>query len=292
VIRRLQELAFFFAESGRLAEAAKLVSQAGGKAPPAARPSLLKAIRALDTLYYPQIQERYYPVMVPVAGGTFLMGDGDEAEEHMPVEQTVKDFHLARTETTVWQYYLFAIATGRRLQVPAWGLWGDYPVVNVAWYEALEYAYWLSKQKGLTSPLRGPLSGDSITVDWQAGGFRLPTEAEWEYAARGGRAGAKKNYFYAGGNELSELAWYGDNAQERAQPVGRLKANALGLYDLSGNVWEWCWDNASPLSDPDKRRVVRGGSWDCQAVSCRVTARYGSYPDGGDQDYGFRVARR
>ena len=122
-------------------------------------------------------------------------------------------------------------------------------VTGVSWLDAVAYCAWLSEKTGKE--------------------YRLPSEAEWEYAARGGVNGAKDNFTYAGSDNIDEVAWYNGNAGGKVHPVGQLKKNQLGLYDMSGNVWEWCADTWGPYagcssaSETDStRRVIRGDSWD------------------------------
>jgi formylglycine-generating enzyme required for sulfatase activity len=160
---------------------------------------------------------------------------------------------------------------------PEWG-WNDkHPMVKVNYNDAVAYCNWL---------------GEEFGGDW-----RLPTEAQWEFAARGGNN--SKGYTYSGGNDLDEVAWYADNAGGKTQSVGRKKPNELGIYDMSGNVWEWCKDwygdySSSAQNNPKgpasgSYRVLRGGSWGNAASYCRVAHRgYGS-PAGRGVGNGFRV---
>ena len=251
--------------------------------------------------------------MVRVRGGTFTMGctseqGGDCDVDEKPMRQvTVSDFYIGKYEVTVNEFKAFVEATGYRTDAETDGgsyMWtgsewkkragvnwrcradgsqrpaseGNHPVLHVSWNDATKYCGWLS---GKTDK-----------------NFRLPTEAEWEYAARGGSLG--RGYKYAGSNSLDEVAWYSDNSGAQTQPVGRKKANELGLYDMSGNVWEWCADwhgryGSTAQSNPKgpssgSERVYRGGSWDEGADGCRVALRFDAPPGSPDNVQGFRVA--
>ena len=158
---------------------------------------------------------------------------------------------------------------------PSWGWQENHPIVNVTWDDASAYAQWAGK--------------------------RLPTEAEWEYAARGGRL--SKGYTYSGGNDPGAVAWYDGNSGKQTQPVGEKSPNELGLYDMSGNVWEWCADlydenyyRNSPKQDPTgpssgQFRVLRGGSWNINDSYCRLTYRNWFFPSLRGNNIGFRCAQ-
>ena len=219
------------------------------------------------------------PAMVFVKGGTFIMGNGAEDKKWAHAE-TVADFSMSRYEVTVGEYKTFCTATGRAMpEAPDWGWQDKHPMVYVTYNDAVSYCNWL---------------GEKFGGDW-----RLPTEAEWEYAARGGNKSNK--YTYAGGDELEKVAWFEDNAGEQTQAVGRKKANELGIYDMSGNVWEWCKDwygkdyyKTSPATNPKgptngENRVLRGGSWYYGATDCRVANRDASAPSNRNRGSGFRV---
>ena len=187
------------------------------------------------------------------------------------------------------------------------------PVNYVNWYAAIAYCNKLSVKEGLDCAytVSGitdwenlaysaiPTSSDStwnaVTCNFEANGYRLPTEAEWEYLTRGG-----ENYTYAGSNTIDDVAWYTTNTEDTgSRDVKTKAANGYGLYDMSGNVWEWCWDwygsitsstGASGASSGNNR-VRRGGSWYGDAFSCRVANRYGNIPYYRYNYYGFRLVR-
>lgn len=150
---------------------------------------------------------------------------------------------------------------------------GDYPVTEVTWFGAQAFCEWM--------------------------GGRLPTEAEWEYAARGGKQ--EKNYKYSGSEKLQQVAWYQDNAGESCHAVGQKEPNELGLYDMSGNAWEWCHDwygmnyyAQSPSENPmgphsGETRIIRGGAWNMDAWNCRVSNRSSKSPGITYNYYGFRL---
>src|SRR5262245_7681044 len=157
------------------------------------------------------------------------------------------------------------------------------PVESVSWWDAVAFCNALSKVEGLAPAYRLHAGVGGIEWDASADGYRLPTEAEWEYACRAGTSGARYG-------ELDEIAWYRGNSQERVHEVGGKRPNAWGLYDMLGNVWEWCWD----LYDAEvygTYRVLRGGGWFDEHWSCRASVRRRSHPTFRIDDVGFRVAR-
>ncbi|MFJ2194137.1 formylglycine-generating enzyme family protein [Kitasatospora sp. NPDC087861] len=159
---------------------------------------------------------------------------------------------------------------------------GDrYPADSVSWYDAVHYCNELSRRDGFAPAYR--LDGESVSWDRAADGYRLPTEAEWEHACRAGTDGPRYG-------PLDEIAWHRGNSGERPHDVGGLRPNGFGLYDLLGNVWEWCWD----VYDAEVYggyRVLRGGGWFDEHWSCRASVRRRSHPTLRIDDVGFRLAR-
>ena len=299
-------------------------------------PLILRQIKvgAISTAlsFTPLLGAAQAPEMRPIPTGTFQMGsltgDADEKPVHTV---TVSSFHLAKTETTFTQFKIFVDATGyvtdaergdgsfvwdslgwHKRELVSWrhdergrlrsrtgGDFGNFPVLHVSWLDAARYCNWLSRQFGLEEAYS--FSGDTVNSMYNANGYRLPGEAEWEYAATAGRALADHP---ASSGRLHALAWYSGNANHRV-PAGALKnANAFGLHDLQGSVWEWCHDwyarnayTAKSKSDAGgppggQERALRGGSWNNNGAHCRITNRSSRYPDFRDGSVGFRVARR
>jgi formylglycine-generating enzyme len=164
----------------------------------------------------------------------------------------------------------------------------------VSWADAVVFCNELSRAEGLEPVYR--IYGDRIKVSWEHNGWRLPTEAEWEYAARAG-----EEMLYAGGNELDDVGWYAKNSRGQAHAVGQKRPNSWGLYDMSGNVWEWCWDWYGSYSSAKKEapkgpeegqeRVFRGGSWFNYESFARVAYRNAHQPSFVNPDLGFRAVR-
>ena len=206
------------------------------------------------------------------------MGSNSDESDEQPVHSvTVSDFSMSKTEVTFEQYDAFCTLTGRdKPDDEGWGR-GDRPVMNVSWHDVTAFCEWMTRTTGKT--------------------YRLPTEAEWEYAARGGSK--SKGYKYSGSNDLDAVGWYGGNSSRKTHPVAQKQPNELGLYDMSGNVWEWCADwygdySSSPQTDPQgsnsgKFRVLRGGGWHYSVSNCRVAYRFKHYPDLKYNNLGFRL---
>ena len=258
--------------------------------------------------------------MVLVGGGTFRMGADDEMPDESPAHEVgVNSFWIDAREVTVGEFARFIEATGYRTDAERFGWSGVFDRESGDWAR-VEGADWRHPE----GPASEAATGEPVCqVSWRDAseyarwaGKRLPTEAEWEYAARGGQAGRR----YAWGDELRPKGrpvanwWQGefpardtgeDGFRGRA-PVGSFAANGYGLYDVAGNVWEWCEDwyagdyyPASPRANPagppaGEERVIRGGSWMCAENFCsnyRVAARSHATPDTGLDNLGFRCAR-
>ena len=250
---------------------------------------------------------------VKVEAGSFTMGDefGDLWHVCRPVHQVMLtyDFYMGKYEVSFDEYDAFCEATGRsKPDDKGWGR-GQRPVINVSWWDAIAYCNWVSEREGL--PVAYRLLGETdegqmldangnVTTDiTQVVGCRLPTEAEWEYAARGGKHHSP--YQYSGSDNVDDVAWYSGNSVNKSQEVGQKIPNALNIYDMSGNVWEWCSDwwyeyTETPKINPynstaGSNRMVRGGSWVHDAVFSRVASRGHADPSGTEIIIGFRIAR-
>ena len=225
----------------------------------------------------PEVIKQLVANMVRVEGGTFTMGatleQGSDVEDNeKPTHKvTLSDFYIGKYEVTQAEW---KAVMGKN---PSHFKGDNFPVENVSWSDCEEFIRKLNELTGKN--------------------FRLPTEAEWEYAARGGRHsyGVK----YAGGSDIDNVAWHADNGNNTTHPVGTKRANELGLYDMSGNVWEWCQDwygsySSSSQTNPagpssGSERVLRGGGWSNVVGGCHVSHRGSSTPDYADNNIGLRL---
>ena len=216
--------------------------------------------------------------MVKVEAGTFMMGATSEMKDpysdEEPVHQVTltNDYYMGKYEVTqaLWQAVMGSNPSEYK---------GDnFPVETVSWNDCQKF---ISKLNSLTGRM-----------------FRLPTEAEWEYAARGGKE--SRGYQYSGSSNISDVAWYDENSGSKTHPVGTKQANELGIYDMTGNVWEWCSDWYSSYSsssqtnptgsDSGSARVSRGGGWFNDASYCRLSVRFYYTPDFRLDNLGLRLA--
>jgi len=246
--------------------------------------------------------------MVEVEGGTFTMGLNGKLDMEKPAHEVKLNSFLA-AEYPVTQC-LYEFVTGKN---PSYFLGRRRPVERVSWYDAVEFCNRLSELAGLEAYYiinkdkkdQNNTNGKDdpkwlVEMNPSALGYRLPTEAEWEYAARGG-VRWEDGFEYAGSNDLRKVGWYGENGHKESQPVGLKTPNQLGLYDISGNIYEWCWDwydgdfyGSSPSKNPlgaeqGHSRVLRCGSWGNFRRSCRVADRSYYFPYLRNNYFGFRV---
>ena len=218
--------------------------------------------------------------MIFVEEGTFMMGSENAGEDALPIHPVnVNSFYLGISEVTVSEYLSFCREANYPAPEANIELKDDHPITFVNWYDATAYIEWLAKKTGLP--------------------YRLPTEAEWEFAARGGNH--TRGLPFSGGENINDVGWYSQNSLGAMHhPVGQLKANELGLHDMTGNVWEWCQDwynskfySVSPTRNPvgpsvGKVKVGRGGSWYNKGVP--IGFRYFITPQSKTNYVGFRVA--
>jgi len=228
--------------------------------------------------------------MVTVKGGTLPQGSGLAG-------QRVKTFQIGKYEVTWGEWKevrAWAVANGYTDLVDIGsGTSADHPVQQVSWYDVVKWCNAKSQKEGL-KPVYQVAGKTYKTSEYyptllnSANGYRLSTEAEWEWAARGGLK--SKGYTYSGSNDVNAVAWYQYNSSGGSKMVGTKAANELGLYDMSGNVWEWCWNQAGNYYY-DRR--IRGGSWRYDFIFCRVDALTGCHDSAYDResDTGFRLAR-
>jgi len=284
-----------------------------------------------------------FPGMDFIQGDTFKMGDqfGDGEDDEDLHTVTVGDYYLGRHEVTLEEFSTFVASSGYKTDAETEGgsyLWNgekwerksgvdwrddtqgntrrsseyNHPVIHVSWNDAVAYCNWRSEQEKLTPVYR--ISGSNVTANWDANGYRLPTEAEWEYAAR--ERGAKVRF--GNGKDIADASEMNFDAREpykesysragrylaKTVKVGSYEANSQRLYDISGNVWEWCWDwydsdyysasdGTTDPHGPDEGsdRVYRGGGWSDTARLCRATFRDFDSPTYGNYGIGFRLAR-
>jgi len=225
-----------------------------------------------------------------VLGGTFSMGSTMGNSDEKPVHRvTVSSFYLSATEVTQAQYKMVMGTNPSRFK-------GDeLPVESVTWFDAVTYCNKLSILEKRTPAY--VINGTNVTWNKSNNGYRLPTEAEWEYAARGGNQ--SDDNLFAGSGNSDEVAWCNGNSGGQTRPVGTKKPNELGLFDVSGNVWEWVWDKKGSYSNKAQTdppgpsaglyQVFRGGSWYDSSIDARSSSRGYNNPSSGSSACGFRV---
>jgi formylglycine-generating enzyme required for sulfatase activity len=246
---------------------------------------------------------------VRIESGTFTMGspvnEPERRDNEIQHQVTVGSFYMGKYEVTQKEYQEIMGINPSNFK-------GDnLPVERVSWYDAIEYCNRRSQKEGLTPVYTiNKTQGDpnnrnsSDSVEWiviwnkSANGYRLPTEAEWEYACRAGTTSA----YNTGADISDDTGWYNGNSKGKTHPVGQKPANAWGLFDMHGNVWEWCWDwkgisTSGARTDPvgavsGAYRVMRGGSWFYPAFFARSAHRGDGSPNDRSRSFGFRLVRQ
>ena len=260
---------------------------------------------------------------VLVEAGTFKMGSNEGYDDNKPVHEVTitTPFYMGKYEVTQAEYEKYC-SYGSSSPSSIFGDGDNYPAYYVSWYDALVYCNKRSMAEELTPcysinsstdpadwgdvPTSSNSTWNAVVCNWNANGYRLPTEAEWEYAARAGD-NTVESLTYSGTsdvNQLGDYAWYYDSANVNTHEVGTKLPNAFGLYDMSGNVWEWCWNwntdsydtEVEGGSDPTgssagSGRVLRGGGWDLYSDCCAVSFRLNYHPFICNNALGFRVVR-
>jgi formylglycine-generating enzyme len=231
--------------------------------------------------------------LVTIPAGSFVMGSKADSDSQPLTEITfASDFYMGRYPVTqeLWQAVMH--------DNPAFFKGSKRPVEQVSWDDICNKGGFLDQLNELAT-----IKDLLALAPYKGMRFALPSEAQWEYAARGGPAGPQAGYEFAGSNHIDEVAWYEANSHNETKPVGLKAANQLGLHDMSGNVWEWCADDwlsdytAMPtdgrprISEPERarHRVIRGGSSFGNEQSCRAAYRSSGWPDFSDHDIGFRL---
>ena len=238
-----------------------LIKQANSN--PNSKQSIRKVLEIIDSPRYDFLLEKYYPIMIKVKGGEFEMGcdnKGCQEDELPPHLVKLSDFYIAISETTNLHYHLYCKANN--ISSPTFSN-PNIPVSNVSWIDAARYINWLNLQMGKDTVYQFNQYGELINIRHEVVDcYRLPTEAEWEFAAKGGIN--YDEYIYSGSNKLDEVAWHGLRVNE----VGKKRPNSIGLYDMTGNLWEWCQDvynnkyySKAPIINPlgpiDKKEKIK-----------------------------------
>ena len=239
--------------------------------------------------------------MKAIVGGTFLMGSNNDDQEERPSHLvSIKSFEIAKHEVTQKQWQELMGSN------PSQFINSQHPVERVSWHDAIAYCNALSISEGFTPAYL--INGDFTTCDFNANGYRLPTEAEWEYACR---AGTTTDYYSGNRNKafngcyeeaaLTSVGWYCNNASSTTHPVGQKQPNSFGLFDMHGNVFEWCWDWSGDYPSVSQTnptgpnngslRICRGGSWFYVPQQSRSSFRLAYQPSSKYSGVGFRVVR-
>lgn len=258
--------------------------------------------------------------LTPIKSGVFTMIDASQKNLNAHLDIKVNDFSIAKKQVTVEEYVHFVEQAG--YDYPSWHEKSGYyekgylsnigtsfshencPIVGISWYDAIEFCNWLSVKSGLQKVYTHE-KGQWV-FNRTANGYRLPSEAEWEYSARGGHVG--RNFIFSGSNDIKDVGWYKNNSLNQLHSTGSKQSNELGLYDMSGNSWEWCWDRYSQLQasnwlnvkkilenpigpNEGNDRVIRGGAWSSQMDQCKVNFRNYIDPKTKSLEIGLRLCQ-
>jgi len=233
-------------------------------------------------------KEIFFPDMVFIKGGTFNMGSSQKTS----LKVQVSSFYIGKYEVKNKEYWSYDPDHRARAEDPSSE---NFPAGGVSWFDAVKYCNWLSLQKGLQ--VCYVIHGSDVKIDISRNGYRLPTEAEWEYACRGGT----KTSYYWGNNLNGDYCWSRENSGLNVQPVGQKKPNKFGLYDMAGSVYEWCNDvygsyQQGFLKDPiiiqpGNYRVCRGGNYLNSGDFCKSYYRHNMDPNEKEQGTGFRIVK-
>lgn len=234
--------------------------------------------------------------MVYVKGGEYIMGNKESNSDiHHPHKVRVSSFYIGKYEVS---QALWKKVTGKN---PSYFTDKGVPVHNITWYEAIKFCNKLSRSENLQEVYDIHAINNKVTFLDNRNGYRLPTEAEWEYAARGGHMSTET--LYSGSNDPNEVAWFYDNSETGPQKSGLKKPNELGIFDMSGNFYEWCWDiynieyyKKSVYENPKgypygQERIVRGGAWLRKSETCSVYFRRAISPKAKELIIGLRLVR-
>ena len=236
---------------------------------------------------------------IPLAGTvTVPVGGGVMPPDSELVGMRIEEFEIGKYPVMQeeWEWVrVWALAKGYELET-GYGSGYSHPVTHVSWYDAVKWCNAKSEHELLEpcyhmegKPFRngefGPDGSRLITWHKKANGYRLPTEAEWEWAARGGPL--SRGHDYSGSDRIEDVGWYEKNSNGGVKPVGLKNANELGLHDMSGNVWEWCWD----MDQSGSAHRIRGGSWNHHSNHGTVRYRISRSPETRYGVIGFRLAR-
>jgi formylglycine-generating enzyme required for sulfatase activity len=258
-------------------------------------------------------QTRASDDIILIRGGTFTMGSPaselDRISDEVQHRVTVAAFYLAKSEVTQAEYQALMENNPSNFQSERSSLGGTLPVENVTWFDAVRYCNTRSAREGFTPAYS--INGETVTWNRTANGYRLPTEAEWEYACRAGTSTPFHTRNTISDNDANFMNHYGYNTnasgrvtggyRQRTTAVNSFKANPWGLFDMHGNVWEWCWDwygeyGAGAQTTPTGAaagtyRVNRGGGWNDFPKHIRSAYRAAAPPDSGSFTIGFRLVR-